>query len=54
METLHLTYEEVRYKIPYRDLIIMQMDKQHIASDDTMVEVDEKEFFQKKGFKFDE
>lgn len=27
IETLHLSYEEVVYKIPYRNLLIMQKDK---------------------------
>ena len=31
METLHLSYDEVISKIPYRNLIIMQRDKQHEA-----------------------
>ncbi len=29
VETLHLSYEEVVYKIPYRNLLIMQKDKLH-------------------------
>lgn len=29
MENLHLSYEEVVYKIPYRILLIMQKDKLH-------------------------
>ena len=29
METLHLTYEEVVNRIPYRVLLIMQKDKLH-------------------------
>lgn len=29
MENLHLSYEEVVYKIPYRVLLIMQKDKLH-------------------------
>lgn len=29
METLHLTYDEVVNKIPYRILLIMQKDKLH-------------------------
>lgn len=32
----------------------MQIDKQHIASENTMMEVNEKEFFMGNGFKFDE
>lgn len=29
MEALHLSYDEVVYKIPYRNLLIMQKDKLH-------------------------
>lgn len=29
VETLHLSYEEVVYKIPYRNLLIMQKDRLH-------------------------
>ncbi len=29
IETLALSYEEVVYKIPYRNLLIMQKDKLH-------------------------
>lgn len=29
MENLHLPYDEVVYKIPYRNLVIMQKDKLH-------------------------
>ena len=29
IENLHLSYEEVVYKIPYRNLLIMQKDKLH-------------------------
>lgn len=31
MEGLHLTYDEVLDKIPYRDLLMMQRDKVHIV-----------------------
>ena len=31
MENLHLTYDEVVRKIPYRNLLIMQKDKLHIV-----------------------
>lgn len=31
MEALHLTYDEVVYKIPYRNLVIMQKDKLHVC-----------------------
>ena len=29
MDTLHLTYDEVVHKIPYRNLLLMQKDKLH-------------------------
>ena len=32
MDNLHLSYDEVVYRIPYRNLVIMQKDKQHICS----------------------
>lgn len=52
METLHLTYREVLEEIPYRNLVIMQKDKLHVASGDVMQEVTDEEFF--KNRKFDE
>ncbi|WP_289157940.1 hypothetical protein [uncultured Muribaculum sp.] len=32
MENLHLSYDEVVNVIPYRNLLIMQKDKLHVAS----------------------
>lgn len=29
IETLHLSYDDVVYKIPYRNLLIMQKDRLH-------------------------
>ncbi len=52
MENLHLTYEEVVDKIPYRNLVIMQKDKLHVASGEVMREVSDAEMF--KNRKFDE
>lgn len=52
MENLHLSYDEVVNKIPYRNLVIMQKDKQRVTSEDVMREVSDKEFF--KNRKFDE
>lgn len=49
MEILHLSYDEVVYKIPYRNMIIMQKDKLHMASGDVMEEISEEEFFKRKG-----
>lgn len=48
MDTLHLTYEEVVNKIPYRNLLIMNKDIHRIAYDGVMKEVTEKEFFKNK------
>lgn len=31
MDSLHMSYDEVVNKVPYRNLIIMQRDKQHEA-----------------------
>ena len=48
MENLHLSYKEVFETIPYRNLLIMQKDKIHTASEDMMQEVTEEEFFANK------
>ena len=53
MENLHLTYKEVLEEIPYRNLVIMQKDKQRMTSGDVMQEVSDEEFFKGK-MKFDE
>lgn len=45
MDGLHLTYTEVVDTIPYRNLLIMAKDKQHIATGEVMREVSEEEFF---------
>ena len=52
MVNLHLTYNEVVDKIPYRNLVIMQKDKLHVASGEVMREVSDAEMF--KNRKFDE
>lgn len=31
METLHLSYDEVVHRIPYRNLLLMQKDKLHVV-----------------------
>lgn len=51
MENLHLTYDEVMYKIPYRNLIIMQKDKLHTVYGEVMQEVSFDEFFKIKNKK---
>lgn len=38
---LGLTYKEATEIIPYELLLLMQKDKAHLASDDTMVEVED-------------
>lgn len=53
MENLHLTYQEVLEKIPYRNLVIMQKDKLRTATGDVMQEVSDEEFFNGR-IKFDE
>lgn len=52
IENLHLSYEEVVYKIPYRNLVIMQKDKLHVTTGDVLHEVSDGEMF--KNRKFDE
>lgn len=49
MESLHLSYDEVVYKIPYRNMVIMQKDKLHTVYGGVMEEVSEEEFFKTKG-----
>ena len=55
MENLHLSYDEVVYRIPYRILIVMMRDKQHVVYGcDVLKEVNDEEFFKEKGLKFNE
>lgn len=49
MENLHLSYKEVVFEIPYRNLIIMQKDKLHEVYGDVMEEVSEEEYFKLRG-----
>lgn len=54
-ESLHLTYDEVLDKIPYRNLIIMQKDKlRTLYNSEKMVEMTDDDFFKEKGMKFSE
>lgn len=54
MDSLHLSYDEVVCKIPYRNLIIMQKDKLHAVYDgEVLKEVSDKDFFG-ENTKFDE
>ena len=48
MENLHLSYKEVVYEIPYRNLIIMQKDKLHTVFGEVLQEVSEEEFFKNR------
>ncbi len=52
MDVLHLTYDEVVYKIPYRNLVIMQKDKLRTCYGEKMEEISDSDMF--KGRKFDE
>ena len=49
MENLHLSYAEVLDGIPYRYMLMMAKDKQHVAYGEVWEEVDEAEFFRMKG-----
>lgn len=51
MENLHLSYDEVVYKIPYRNLVIMQKDKLHTIYGEARREVSDAEYFKLKGNK---
>ena len=39
MENLHLSYKEVVYEIPYRNLVLMQRDKIHQVFGDKIKKV---------------
>jgi len=50
MDTLHLSYREVVYEIPYRNLVIMSKDKQRpVYGGEVMEEVTAEEYFRRKG-----
>lgn len=40
METLKLTYNEIVYRIPYRNLLLMQKDILHQVAGDLIIERD--------------
>ena len=44
MDSLHLTYDEVVNQIPYRNLVVMQKDKQHEVFGDVVKKVSGKDF----------
>lgn len=48
MDSLHLTYDEVVNQIPYRNLIIMQRDKQHEVFGDVVKTITGKELAQRR------
>ena len=52
MENLHLSYDDVVFRIPYRNLIIMQKDKLHTVFGEVLQEFSDAEMF--KNRKFDE
>lgn len=43
MDNLHLSYDEVVYKIPYRNLVIMQRDKIRVVYGEKVRKVSGKE-----------
>ena len=43
MESLHLTYDEVFEKIPYRNLLLMSKDKLHVTTGEVYHEMSEEE-----------
>jgi len=49
MESLGLSYEDVVYKIPYRNLLIMQKDILHSVSGDLIVERTGRDLLNRKG-----
>lgn len=49
MESLGLSYEDVVYKIPYRNLLIMQKDILHSVTDDLIVERTGRDLLNRKG-----
>ena len=49
MENLHLSLHEVVDEVPYRYLLMMAKDKQHVAYGEVYEEVDEAEFFRRMG-----
>lgn len=45
METLKLTYNEIVYRIPYRNLLLMQKDILHQVTGDLIIERDGRYLF---------
>lgn len=51
IEDLHLSYDEVVNKIPYRNLLIMKKDKMRLATGDVVKKIKGKDFAKKrKGY----
>jgi len=49
MENLHLTYDDVVYRIPYRNLQIMMKDKLHTVYGEVDREVSAEEYYRLMG-----
>lgn len=48
MDSLHLTYDEVVNQIPYRNLVVMQKDKQHEVFGDVVKKISGKELAKRR------
>lgn len=49
IETLHLSYEDVVHRIPYRNLLIMQKDRLHACTGEKVKKVSGKEMAARRG-----
>lgn len=49
MDSLHLTYDEVVHKIPYRNLVVMQRDKLHVVYGDKVETVSARSMMGRKN-----
>lgn len=49
MENLHLSYREVVYEIPYRNLVIMQKDKLHVVYGEKVNKISGKELAKRRN-----
>lgn len=52
MDSLHLSYDEVVNRIPYRNLVIMQKDKLRACYGSKMVEITEEDLVRKGKIEF--
>jgi hypothetical protein len=48
MEDLHLSYDEVMYKIPYRLLLLMKRDKMRVTYGKVMKEATDEDYLFKQ------